>query len=153
MSTEVENYKRFGEMFSKRKQLFRLVELSCIPKGLFEYPDAAHRILADMEKCYCAKAYYAAICLATSSIEIFLEQTEKVKGRNFKQLLENSGLLEEVDEFRTLRNDIMHGNENDLIQYDAFDPDGKLELELEILCLKVFKLVHSLPHRLLQGNA
>jgi hypothetical protein len=153
MDIKEENAFEFGKMFQSRCDYFRNIEFSCIPEGNFEYPEAAHRLLSDMETCYGAKAYYATICLATSSIEIFLEQTEKVEGQNFYQLLENAQLLEEANDLRKLRNDIMHGKENNLIQYGAFDPDGYLEKELELICKKAFILVHSLPHRLLTKNA
>lgn len=153
MDIKDKNALELGRMYQSRREHFRNIEFSCLPKGHFEYPDAAHRILSDMEACYSAKAYYAALCLAASSIDIFLEQTEKVRGRNFYERLDNAELFEEVDELRILRNDIMHGNENPLVQYGAFDPDRKLEKELEIICQKAFVLMHSLPHRLLIKNA
>lgn len=140
----------FAKEYQSRFNRFRTIEAQCIQSlesGLYNYPSAAYRLLADMEKCYSCKAYYAAIVLAFSSIEIYLTETEKLRG-NSKQLLKKAGLHDEVDWLRQLRNDIMHGNPNKSVKYDAFDLNQDLENALEKMCIKAFTLVHSLPLRM-----
>ncbi|MCF9331731.1 hypothetical protein J8B03_23360 [Vibrio parahaemolyticus] len=137
----------FARKYHERFERFRAIEFECVQAGMYDYSDGAFRLLSDMEKCYSSKAYYAALVLAFSAIEIYLTDTEKLKGKSI-QVLQKAGIAEEVDWLRKLRNDIVHGNSNELIAYDTFDPNNDIESELEQMCLRAFVLVHELPFKM-----
>ena len=124
---------------------FRKIEFSQLQEGIYDYPEAAFNLLSDMEKCYASRAYYAAICLAYSAIEIYLVQVEKLKpNRKEGNVLKQAGLGKNYEWLIKIRNAIVHGNQHELIQYGGWDDKG-LEFVLDGMCQKAFKLAHSLP--------
>ena len=138
---------KFAEEYQDRFYQFRAIEFGCVQSGGYSYSEGAFRLLSDMEKCYACKAYYAALVLAFSAIEIYLTDTEKLTGSS-KILLEKAGLSEEIDWLRRLRNDIVHGDSNDLVAYDTFSMDDGLESVLDEMCVRAFTLAHTLPFKM-----
>lgn len=146
-----ERLEKFGRGFWKRFEHFRSIEAQEIAKGPFRYSNEAFVLLQDIELCYAAKAYYACIVLAHSIIETHLARVEGMTGWA-AEMLKKAGIREEIAWLTKLRNDIAHGNPNQLVTIALDDETTEV---LEGHCEKAFRFMHELPirmQRLRDGN-
>ncbi len=139
-----EKFENFGRSFWQRFEHFRKIETQEIEKGPFRYSAEAFALLQEIELCYAAKAYYACLILAHSIIETHLRRIEGMNGWA-AQIFAKAGIREEMTWLTKLRNDITHGNPNELVSISI---DDEMEKTLEQYCEKAFRLMHELPIRL-----
>lgn len=133
---------KFLEEYKSRFKEFRNFEFFCLERtNNATIADEAWRLLSDLEHSFAAKIYSGCFVLTCAMIEIHLRKVLDLRASGLKQLLIKVGLFKEHEWLVKLRNDIMHGNPNDLIHY-FYNSDNQSELDKK--CFHAFLLLHTI---------
>ena len=132
--------KRTGYSYYRRLESFRNFEAEHFQSSSIVVKEA-WALLPDLERTYAIKAYFACLCVACAMIEIQIGKVTKLSG-TLSQLVRKLDLEDSVGWLLKIRNDLLHGNNNQKIKYELNDDEA---IELDDMCRNAFVVVHRLP--------